>query len=222
MKEKYERLWADRRIRKAVQAGAVAASCLVLASGAMNGTFAWFTAKSEEVVNTFTIGDINISLKETGAVWNEESGTYDKAYFFVPGRTLEKDPYVTVTQGSEKCYLFIHVKEENNTQTGLEEPVIAWEVDTQRWKPVVIQEEGEQAKTIEGYWYCVVDVSDQGKELHILKNDKVVVNDEVTKEMVAAINAKKPTLTFLAAAIQYEGMHTAAEAWSSLPDYFKP
>lgn len=206
----------------AMRAGAVAASCLVLASGAMNGTFAWFTAKSQEVVNTFTIGDINISLEETGAVWNQESGTYDKAYFFVPGRTLEKDPYVTVAQGSEKCYLFIHVEEENNTQEGLQEPVIAWEVDTRLWNPVVIQREGEQAKTIEGYWYRIVEVSDQEKELHILKDDKVVVNDEVTKEMVAAINADKPTLSFQAAAIQYEGMNTAAEAWESLPEDFKP
>lgn len=70
--------------------------------GAVGGTIAWLTATSDTVTNTFTVGDINIELSET-------TGT---SYKVVPGATVDKDPTVTVKQGSENCYVYVTVKNE--------------------------------------------------------------------------------------------------------------
>ena len=76
---------------------------LALIVGVAGGaTFAWLTAKTDPVVNTFTYGDINIDLAEsTGS-----------DYKIIPGVDIGKDPKVTVKAGSEACWLFVKVEEE--------------------------------------------------------------------------------------------------------------
>ena len=77
---------------------------LVLAIGcAVGGTLAWLISQTAPVVNTFTYGDINIGLKE------DTKGPYT----ITPGKNITKDPKVTVTAGSEACWLFVKVKEDN-------------------------------------------------------------------------------------------------------------
>ena len=75
------------RKRRGVSAKALALVLVVvlLFGGALGGTLAWLTAKTDTVTNTFTVGDINIDLTET---------TTD--YKLVPGNTIAKDPTVTV------------------------------------------------------------------------------------------------------------------------------
>ena len=53
------------------------------------GTYAYLTAKTAQVVNTFTVGNVNIDLTEK---------TTD--YKMVPGTTINKDPKVTVKADS--------------------------------------------------------------------------------------------------------------------------
>ena len=60
----------------------------------VGGTVAWLTTKTEAVVNTFTVGDINITLTET-----------PKDFKMVPGNTISKDPKVTVKDGSEASWI---------------------------------------------------------------------------------------------------------------------
>ena len=69
-------------------------SILALAAGV---TLALLTSISGPVENTFTLGEISISLDET------TGNTYD----MIPGTTVAKDPKVTVKRGSEDCWLFI-------------------------------------------------------------------------------------------------------------------
>lgn len=76
---------------------------LVLVLGcAVGGTVAWLVAKTDPVVNTFTYGDINITLTETTG----------EDYKIIPGVDIGKDPKVTVKAGSEACWLFVKVEEE--------------------------------------------------------------------------------------------------------------
>lgn len=76
---------------------------LVLVLGcAVGGTVAWLVAKTDPVVNTFTYGDINITLTETTG----------ENYKIIPGVDIGKDPKVTVKAGSEACWLFVKVEEE--------------------------------------------------------------------------------------------------------------
>ena len=84
---------------------------LVLAYGAaMGGTIAYLT-DSAEVVNTFTVGKVQIKLDEADV---KPDGTYEEnhdsrveanSYKLMPGHTYIKDPTVTVEKGSESSYV---------------------------------------------------------------------------------------------------------------------
>ena len=188
---------------------------LALALG-IGGTVAWLTAQTSPVVNTFTVGDINITLAETGTTNNA------KNYTFVPGDTLAKDPKVTVTAGSEDCYLFVKVEEANNTATGLTGKVINWSVDAgtdpaSTWVPVPEHD---------GYWYRTVPAvaanttEENLPSFDVLKDNQVTVNEEVTKDMVTGLTANKPTITVTAAAVQKDNVNTVADAWVKMPTAF--
>ena len=47
------------------------------------------------------------------------------------------------------------------------------------------------------------------------------VNENITKEMVTAINGNKPTITVVAAAVQKDNIPNVETAWDKLPDAFK-
>ena len=189
---------------------------LVVAVASVGGTIAWLKASTEPVINTFTVGDINITLAETGTTNNA------KNYTFVPGDTLAKDPKVTVTAGSEDCYLFVKVEEANNTATGLTGKVINWSVDAgtdpaSTWVPVPEHQ---------GYWYRTVPAvaanttEENLPSFDVLKDNQVTVNEEVTKDMVTGLTANKPTITVTAAAVQKDNVNTVADAWVKLPTAF--
>lgn len=107
----------------------VAALALVAAIS-IGGTLAWLTDKTVDVVNTFTVGNVNIKLDE--AKVNDEGKPIDKQGNVVdvkepadlakadrikgneykevmPGYTYTKDPTVTVLEGSENCYVRMYV-----------------------------------------------------------------------------------------------------------------
>lgn len=60
-----------------------------------------------------------------------------------------------------------------------------------------------------------------GTEFSVLKDDQVTVLGTVTKEMMAAVENNKPTLTITVYASQlYKNnteLFTAAEAWANVP-----
>lgn len=72
---------------------------------ALGGTAAWLITKSDTVTNTFTKGNITLSLSEpswqTNFINSEGVGTY-KA---IPGDLIPKDPTVTVGANSVDCYV---------------------------------------------------------------------------------------------------------------------
>ena len=79
-------------------------SAALIVCATVAGTLAWLTDTTDPVVNTFTVGDINITLTE--------SENLDLK--MVPGRTITKDPKVTVNEGSEACWLFVKVVKSEN------------------------------------------------------------------------------------------------------------
>lgn len=151
---------------------------LALALG-IGGTIAWLTDKTETVTNTFTVGDINITLTET-----------ERTYKMVPGGELDKDPTVSVVKDSEACWLFVKIDESENLDN-----FITYTVDS-AWKKV----DGE-----DNVYYIIVDADTAaaGESYPVLTNNKVSVNSEVTKgQMNELTDATKPTLAFTAYAIQ--------------------
>lgn len=163
----------------------IVAVALVLCC-AIGGTLAWLTDKTGPVVNTFTVGDININLAET---------TSD--YKMVPGNTIAKDPKVTVKANSEDCYLFVKV-----TKSGNFDQFLTYEM-ADGWT----QYEGTT-----DVWYREVAASNANQEFEVLKDSKVTVNGTVTKEMMTSSDFTNPTLTFKAAAVQTANL-TLAQAY---------
>lgn len=177
---------------------AFALALVLVVALAVAGTIAWLTARSGEVVNTFTAGDINIELTETDAVDLEEDGVWTKGYKMVPGDTLSKDPKVTVKAGSEKCFLFVKVKEDIDPNLTFAdylyyEPAAGW----------------TSLGTNDGVtrYYRVVEMKDADQGFDVIKGNQVKVNETVTKQMMEALEGKKfPTLTFQAFAVQYDNV----------------
>lgn len=187
--------------------GLVLVLALALIVGVAGGaTFAWLTATSDTVTNTFTYGDIKIDLAEsTGS-----------DYKIIPGVDIEKDPKVTVKAGSEACWLFVKVEEEN-------------------W-PTLADGEGENAVRKVKYdiadgwtkgdgtdipanvYYREVDAKDAAQEFPVLKDNKITVSNTLTKINIKDISTIKPKLSITAYAIQKDGMGTAAKAWAAIRD----
>lgn len=74
------------------------------------GTMAYLTSTAS-VTNTFTVGNVTITMDETDV----DNSTADKerdtanAYKLIPGVTYTKDPIIHVDSLSESCYLFVKV-----------------------------------------------------------------------------------------------------------------
>lgn len=173
---------------------------LVLVLGcAVGGTVAWLVAKTDPVVNTFTYGDINITLTET---------TGDD-YKIIPGVDIGKDPKVTVKAGSEACWLFVKVEEKD------------WpafkEADGTTKKVSYAMANGWAALDgVAGVYYREVDAVTADTSFGILAGDIVTVSENLTKTEVNSITAgTQPTLTFTAYAVQKDGMADAAAAWAA-------
>ena len=174
-----------RRRRNTLKPMLIAMAVVLLLGCVTGGTLAWLTATTDPVTNTFTVGDINITLDET---------TSD--YKMIPGYTIAKDPKVTVKANSEKCYLFVKVTENIGITDYDFDDYISYTIDS-NWLKV---------DSNPGVYYRIVDSAAVDQDFAVLVGDKVTVKDTVTKEMMNKLGtdtAKYPTLTFQAAAVQY-------------------
>lgn len=87
-------------------------SVVLLVTASVMGTMAYLTSNAE-VKNTFTAGDVEITLLETKVdeygvpLTGDDAGTTTtNEYKLVPGREYTKDPTITVSGTSEDCWLF--------------------------------------------------------------------------------------------------------------------
>lgn len=193
-------------------------AAVLLIGCSVGGTLAWLIANSETVTNTFVVGDINIKLEEDGAVIDKNDGIFKNNNFKVlPGTTQAKDPKVVVEAGSEACWLFVQVKEENNTATSGRK-YVTWainnewtELSTENGVTTYYIEQG--ALTAEG----ATSVSH-----NVIKDSTVSYSEYLTKADMDELDAKEgqgakqPQLTFKAFAVQKEAATTAAEAWGKV------
>lgn len=154
---------------------------------AIGGTLAWLTDKTDPVVNTFTVGDINIELTE--------SENLDLK--MVPGNTITKDPKVTVKANSEACWLFVKVEKSTNFDQYLSyEMADGW------------------TKLEDGVYYREVSATTADTDFAVLKDNQVKVLDTVTKTMLEAAKTDAPTLTFTAYAVQKDNVTSVTDAWA--------
>ena len=181
-------------------------SLLSICSFVIGTSVAWLTSKTEDLVNTFTYGDINIKLDETDTNDGDENANTNE-YKMLPGNEITKDPKVTVIANSEDSYLFVKLTKSENFDN-----FMTFEI-AEGW--TLLEETTD-------VYYREVTKSDKDQEFIVLKDNKVKVKEEVTKAMLNELDKdgtnNYPTLTITAYAVQRDGqieaIDTAKEAWA--------
>ena len=179
----------------------------------IGGTIAWLTASSDQVVNTFTSSDINVTLTETNTNADNDGSDLTNSYKMVLGSTISKDPKVKVEAGSEACWLFVKIEKSTTLDNYISYTV------ADGWT---------QLTGVSGVYYREVTSSQDNQSFDVIGYvngsgefvaNKVLVKDSVTKTMMedlAKDGAVQPTLTFTAYACQKDNVSTAADAWAKL------
>ena len=160
----------------------------------IGGTVAWLTDQTNPITNTFTYGDINITLGETTG----------NDYKIIPGVNIDKNPKVTVKKDSEACWLFVKVEEEGTFVANKVTYSIA-----DGWT------KGDGTKIPANVYYRAVDAVTNDTDFAVLKDNKIYVSEELSKSDIQSISAQ-PKLTFTAYAVQQSGSNNAAEAWAKV------
>ena len=95
------------KMNNKVKALLMACCAVLLVFASVLGTLAYLTDTTEQVTNTFTVGNVAIELDETCAEGSEGNDQNGYELHLVPGVPVEKKPVVTVLEGSEACYVRI-------------------------------------------------------------------------------------------------------------------
>lgn len=175
----------------------IAALALAVCIG-VGGTLAYLTSKPTALINTFTVGALNITAAEPH--WDSRDA---KIY---PGAVISKDPTVTVAAGSEACYVFVKVDVSADIAAVLAENGINYDITN--WAKL----DG----VTENVYYATVSASDAaaGKELPALFTT-VTISETADNDAIAA--AASDTITVTAYAIQYAGFESdVLGAWNTV------
>lgn len=196
-------------MKKTSKALLLSLCAVLLVTASVLGTMAYLTSQ-DQVVNTFTVGNVAITLDEKD-VDNSTPGENDRdkanAYKLMPGHNYEKDPIVHVDANSEDCYLFVKVVNEiANIEA---EKTVAQQMTEKGWVAV---------DAANGIYVYTTDktnpaVVTKGSNITVFENFTIAGNVDNT---TLATYADK-TITVNAYAIQADGFadKTASEIWTA-------
>ncbi|MBE6603776.1 MAG: hypothetical protein IJC95_01975 [Clostridia bacterium] len=164
---------------------------------AVGGTLAWLMDSTQTITNTFTVGDIEITLEETEAT-----------YKMVPGNEIAKDPKVTVLDKSEACWLFVKIEKSANFDNFMTYTVASGWIALAGADGVYYREVA--ATTADTAFYVLAAGAGNA-----MANGCVKVKDTVTADSLAAVaTSNQPTLSFTAYAVQKDNVADATTAWN--------
>ena len=173
----------------------------------VGGTLAWLVDSTKTVTNTFTVGNVDIELKETdaeGNILNATETAQNASFKMVPGNTIAKNPTVTVKGGSERCWLFVEITTSTNFADFMEYAIAdGWDLVS-----------GET-----NVWCRDVTANNDDQSFGVLANNQVTVLDSVEKSAMDSLtDATLPTLAVTAYAVQYDAdsLNTSALAWAEV------
>lgn len=194
---------------------------LVVAS--VMGTMAYLTS-TDKVENTFTVGSVSIKLDEAkantdGTLVEGADRVKANSYKLLPGHTYNKDPMVTVLDGSESSYIKMTVTFSKASAldaifapTGAELTSIFNGYDAANWIYKGNTKDATADTRTYEFWYKeTVGAPDSDVALDALF-DSITVPGTITKDQLASIEGM--TITINAYAIQADGFKDATEAWS--------
>lgn len=196
---------------------ALSLSFVLVACATFGITLAWLTSETGEITNTFTVGDIDISLYEetnifsSTDVWTTISeGATASGYKIIPGTSEHKAPYVKVETGSEECYVYIAVLNGFNGikvgPTNAKVDAVTYSYDTTKWTEVTDTTIPANVKL-----YAYKTTCTAGNSTAALFNE-IVYSEKIAKSDVTSLTGK--TIQIKAFAIQSsnlaEGSSTGA------------
>lgn len=193
-------------MKKAKKVVALALCAVMLVVGSVAGTMAYLTSQ-DAVTNTFTVGNVAITLDEADV---KPDGTYEtnvdarvdsNEYHLMPGHTYIKDPVIHVDENSENCYLF--VKLENGLKGIIDAQTIEDQmINTYGW---MLINENENI-------YAKANPVEAGADVQVFANFKLT-DDAVTSTLVDSDNdgVIDAQINVTACAVQADGL-TLAEA----------
>ena len=203
---------------------------VLLVAASMLGTMAYLTSR-DQVVNTFTVGQVKIKLDEAQVDENGKALTGDKAervkansYKLLPGHTYTKDPMVTVLKGSEASYIKMTVTfSEANALDAIFAPTgganltsIFNGYDSDNWiYKGNTKDETKNTRTYEFWYKETVGAPTADVALDALF-DSITVPGTITNAQLASI--KGMTITVNAYAIQADGFDTETAAWAAFDE----
>ena len=201
---------------------------VVLVIATVFGTMAYLTS-TDEVQNTFTVGQVKITLDEAKVnpdgtlVYKEDGQTpvdrvSTNSYKLLPGHTYNKDPMVTVLKGSEPSYVkmtftFSKANELDAifAPDGANLTSIFNGYNATNWiGKGNTKDAAANTRTYEFWYKETVDAPDADVALDALF-DSITVPGEITNEQLATIEGM--TITVNAYAIQADGFANAEAAW---------
>lgn len=185
---------------------------VLLVAASVLGTMAYLTS-SDEVVNTFTVGKVAITLDEAkvgtdGTPVTGADRVKDNEYHLIPGHLYTKDPTIHVDSKSEDCWLFVKV--ENGIAAIEADTKIADQMATNGWTPVAA---GSNV-------YARSATNKAGDDVVVFGSFKIGNVDNTTLANYVTIkdsqgNVSGTLIKVTAYAIQAEGFATAAAAWTA-------
>ena len=229
-------------MKKTTKVLALLLCAVLLVVGSVMGTLAYLTSQ-DEVVNTFTVGDVQINLDEANVATEDANDRTEtgNAYHLLPGQTYVKDPTVTILEGSESSYVRILVKVQNYSNLKaafpaekypayyngevflLEKLVTGW--DSNAWVATDSITVTDDVATYEFRYYQTVSGP--------AKNDDEIVDGTALDALFDAIvvpgtvnntelnNLKYVEIRVEAHAIQSAGFDSAEDAWTAFGEQHK-
>ena len=222
------------------------ASAVLLVAASVMGTLAYLTS-TQEVKNTFTVGQVKITLDEAkvgddGKVLTGENAqrVAENSYHLLPGHKYDKDPTITVLSGSDEAYVRMLVTVTFGKK--LEDSTLATSLDNiftgynkKNWNRVekVVTSENNEQHTVITYEYrynTTVEgkVEDSSDENKMVDGDNklpalftgISVPSEWGNDMMEAIGGFP--IDVVGQAIQADGFDNADAAWQAFNNQKNP
>ena len=200
------------------------AALALVAAISIGGTLAYLTS-NDEVVNTFTVGNVAIKLDEAkanadGSLVAGAARVKANSYKLLPGHTYNKDPMVTVLSGSETSYIKMTVTFSKANEldaifapTGAELTSIFNGYDAANWTyKGNTKNTTDNTRTYEFWYKEAVGAPTADVALDALF-DSITVPGTITNEQLKTIEGM--TITVNAYAIQADGFANAEAAWAA-------
>ena len=197
---------------------------VLLVAATIFGTMAYLTS-TDTVTNTFTVGKVNIKLDEAKA--NPDGSLAENAdrvkaneYKLLPGHTYNKDPMVTVLNGSESSYVKMTVTFSKANELdaifapdGANLTRIFNGYDASNWIAKGNTKDATANTRTYEFWYKEAVAAPDGDVALDALFDSITVPGTITGEQLETI--KGMTITVNAYAIQADGFADADAAWAA-------